>query len=226
MFFSKKSDKKTGATESKSLPAITRFFADPARLAVSSGAVVGATRFDLRVRCAGLQYSSIVSSLPALIQRSAAALPKSQAPSSDRDMHKSLTTVTQTADLRGLEATSLEQVAALFGVLHKDVRAGEERECLIRTLELSIHTDKMVFDLSSVAAALLEINRNPWGAADEYYKPKAEAFGQTTLHNPKAPDLMRVVYGFNVIEENLRLSQHFVWLIEASIAEIEAPGAK
>jgi hypothetical protein len=225
LFFSKKSKTDDTKASAKRLPEVCVHYCDPRRLPLSSGQVVGTTRFDFRIRCAELEFSGVVRALPDLIRRASAALPRSPGPSTDRDRAQSLVAVLKTADVKGLEAKTHDEVAGLFQSLFRAARSGDETDILLRVLELEIHTDKMVFQLSSVAAAMLELNRNPWGAADEFYKPKARTFAGETLNNSKAAKAVRAVYGFHIIEENIRLCGHFARLVEASIAEIEASPA-
>lgn len=234
MFFKKKTGpaSESGPGQAPWKRDLNRITGNPDAATLRSGAVLVAAEYRLRLLAAMIEFQDITRSLPFLSRDGLSAFARSSAPSTDPDMYsafKDCLVPRITPPLIPARESHAE-VAAVFQEIADEIAADDHVAALMCMLELEGRVSDLAFDISSMAAALLERNRNPWGALDEYFGPDAERYREETLGRSDLEDELRVFHGLHVIEERLRLCRFFCALTRASIglidAETDAAGAR
>ena len=215
MFFNKRKQ-----SNSEKTPDLLKLFGEHTFATLLSGQIVSTARFGLRVVASAHHAQTLFAAIPDLVTMAQSAYKNSPECATDPDAERYFTKIYNLPDDDFLEPKNITDCMNYFGTIENTARTQDYALTASYITRLSLHLNHISGSLSGIAWALLEINRNPWGAQDELWETTRSPYMEQTVFNEKLADWERALLGFHLIEEELRLSQFYMNLCQASISAI------
>ncbi len=215
MFF-----KKPKQTQQEQTPDLLTVFGEHTFSTLLSGQIVCTARFGLRVIASAHHAQTLFASIPDLVTMAKNAYKNSPAPATDPEAVNYFTDIYDLPDDDILNPKEFSKLMNYFGAIEDTAKTKDYALTASYISCLTSHFTHISISLSGIAWALLEINRNPWGAYDELWEATRDPYMEQTVFSDELEDWERALLGFHLIEEELRLSQFYLTLCQASISAI------
>lgn|GEM_PF-3623748 len=180
-----------------------KLFGEHSLANLSSGEIVSTARFGLRVIASAHHAQTLLANIPELVTMSHNAYKNSPEPATDPLAENYFTDVYDLPDDNILEPKNITDLMEYFNLIESSARTQEYDLTASYVTTLSIHLTHLNGSLVGMAWALLEVNRNPWGALDELWEVTRRPFMDQSVFNDALTGWERALLGFHLVEEEL-----------------------
>lgn len=213
--------KRSHSQKDSSQPVLLKIYGDETQAILCSGQVLSTAQFGMRIVAMAHQAQTLFSGVSDLVKNCENAYKNSPEPAKDAEASLYFTNIFDLTEDDILEPDNIEDLMHYFRAIEDSAKEGAYALTASYVTRLSVHMSHLAENLSGIAWALLERNRNSWGAYRELWELHSAQYMEKTVFNENLDNWKRALLGLHLVEEELRLAQFYYNLCLASVSAID-----